>query len=143
MAQLVGALFCALKGCWFDSESGHIPGLWVASLVRVCTGGNKLMFLSHIIVSLSLSLSLSPPLPLKSKETCPWVSIKKTMMHHCEYILVLARLKMGTREKPGFPTSLTCLLSAISMVSSGGCVSSSSLIPTRQTHYVSNFYRVT
>ena len=49
------------KGCRFDSQSGHIPRLQVQSPVGVHTGGNLLMFLSHIDVSLSHRfLSLSP-----------------------------------------------------------------------------------
>ena len=28
------ALFCKLKGLRFESQSGHMPGLWVWSLVR-------------------------------------------------------------------------------------------------------------
>ena len=45
------------KGCRFDSQSGYIPRLWVPSPVRAHTGGNQLMLLSCISVSLSLFLS--------------------------------------------------------------------------------------
>ena len=40
----------------FDSLSGHTPRLRFLSLFGVCIGGNQLMFLSHIDVSLSLPL---------------------------------------------------------------------------------------
>ena len=39
------------------SQSGHVPGLWVWSLVGVHARGNHLMSLT----SMFLSLSLSPP----------------------------------------------------------------------------------
>ena len=39
----------------FNFQSGHMPRLWVQSLVRVHSRGNQLIFLSHINVSLSLS----------------------------------------------------------------------------------------
>lgn len=35
------ASFCALKGCWLDSSSEHIPGLKVSYLARVYRGGNQ------------------------------------------------------------------------------------------------------
>ena len=43
------------KGQGLHFRSGHMPGLWVLSSVRVCTRGSPLMFLSHIAVSLPLS----------------------------------------------------------------------------------------
>ena len=46
----------APKGCGFNPQPGYLPRLWVQSLVRVHTEGNRLMFFS-----LSLSVSLSPP----------------------------------------------------------------------------------
>ena len=55
---------CKVKGCWFDSWSGHMPGLWVQTPVGVCTGGNWSMFVSHIDLSLLLSL---PPFPSLQK----------------------------------------------------------------------------
>ena len=61
VAQLVGAL--SMIGCGFDSQSGHIPRLWVRFSVGACTGGNQLMLLSHINVF--LSPFLSPFLSLK------------------------------------------------------------------------------
>ena len=67
MAHLVGALSYKLKGCGFNSQSGHMPRLWVQSLVGVLMGGNRPMFLSHIDISLPLSPSLS--LFLKSTST--------------------------------------------------------------------------
>ena len=48
------------KGCWFDSWSGHMPGLHVWSPVGVRMGVNQLMFLCHIDMSLPLFL---PPFP--------------------------------------------------------------------------------
>ena len=64
MAQLVGALFHKPKSCRFNSQSGHMPGLQVRSLVWARMRGNRLVLLSHINVFLLLSL---PPFPsLKS-----------------------------------------------------------------------------
>ena len=45
-AQLVGSSSRTPKGCGIDPWSGHIPKLWVRSLVRVPTEGNWSMFLS-------------------------------------------------------------------------------------------------
>ena len=56
VAQLVGCHSATAKGFWFDSWSGHMPGLPVQYLVGVCTRGNRSMFLSHMGVSLPLSL---------------------------------------------------------------------------------------
>ena len=56
MAQLVGVSSHKPKGHRFDSQSGHMPRLWVRSLVGACVRGNQLMFLSHINGSLPLSL---------------------------------------------------------------------------------------
>ena len=67
VAPLVGASACKPKSCGFSSWSGHIPGLWVRSPLRVYMGGNQSMFLSHIDVSLSSSLSLTLSLPLSLK----------------------------------------------------------------------------
>ena len=53
VAALAGALSHTPKGCGFDSQSGHMPRLWVRSLVGACTGG------THTDVSLYLLLSLS------------------------------------------------------------------------------------
>ena len=57
MAQVVGASSCKTGRSWVDPESGHMPRLLVRTLVRVCTGGSRLIFLSRIDVSLSLPLS--------------------------------------------------------------------------------------
>ena len=51
-----------VKGRWFDSWSGHMPGLWVRCLVGARMRGDGLMFLSYTVVSLSFSL---PSLPSK------------------------------------------------------------------------------
>ena len=59
MAQLFGVSSCKPKGHGFNSQSGHIPRLWVRSLVGAHTGGNQSMFLSYINVSLSLPPFLS------------------------------------------------------------------------------------
>ena len=58
VAQLVRTLSCTPKGCGFDSQSGHIPGLWI----RTPAGGyleaiNQ--WFSHTDVSLPLSLPSS------------------------------------------------------------------------------------
>ena len=47
-----------LKGHWLDSQSGHMPRLQVQSPVGAGMRGNRLIFPSHIKVSLPLSLSL-------------------------------------------------------------------------------------
>ena len=49
----VGASSHKPKGCKFNSWSGHMPRLWVLSLVRVHLRGNQSVFPSHIDVSLS------------------------------------------------------------------------------------------
>ena len=46
VTQLVGVLPCKPKDCVFNSQSGHIPGLWVQLLVGACARGSQLMFLS-------------------------------------------------------------------------------------------------
>ena len=48
---MVGALIYGLKGCRFCSQSGHIPGLQVQSLVGVRTKGNLSMFFSLSLMS--------------------------------------------------------------------------------------------
>ena len=53
------------KGCRSDSWSGHIPGLWARSLVGGVGEANRLMFLSHISVSL---LYFALPSPLSGPE---------------------------------------------------------------------------
>ena len=63
VAQLVGASSCNLKGCRFDSQSGHMPRLRVWSLVRALVRGNQSM---SMCVCLYVSLSLSSPLSLLS-----------------------------------------------------------------------------
>ena len=54
MAQLVEASCCRPEDCRFDSQSGSNLGCGVWPLVRECTGGNWLMFLSLQCFSLSL-----------------------------------------------------------------------------------------
>lgn len=53
--QLIGVSSHAPKCCWFYSYSGHIPDLWLQSLI----GGSQLMFPLYIDVSLGLPSSLS------------------------------------------------------------------------------------
>ena len=61
LASVVGASSSKLKGHRLDSQSGHMPGLQVLSLVGACSG----TFLSHdVCLSVSLPLSLSLPFPL-------------------------------------------------------------------------------
>ena len=62
VAQLVGGFPHAPKSCEFAARSGHIPMLCDPAPAGVCTGGNLLMFISHIDVSVShtLCLFLSP-----------------------------------------------------------------------------------
>ena len=54
LAQLVGASSHTPKGCGFNFWSAHVPRLQVQFLVRTHPGGNRLMFLSHIDVTLFL-----------------------------------------------------------------------------------------
>ena len=54
---------CEPKSPWFDSWSGHMPGLQVQSLVRACVEGNRWVFLS-------LSFSLPSPLSKIKKYIC-------------------------------------------------------------------------
>ena len=79
MGQMVRVLSCKPKGHQFDSWSGHMPGLWVWSLVRAHARGNQSMFLSHTDVSLPLSLSLLSLL-LKSKTMSSGEDKKKTLI---------------------------------------------------------------
>ena len=59
-----GVSSCKLKGCWFDSQSGHMPGLRVQFPMGVDTRGNQLMSLTSIFLSLTFSL---PSLHSKNK----------------------------------------------------------------------------
>ena len=71
VAELVGGLSHAPKGCWFSSWSGHIPRLQVRSLAKTGMGGNQSMFLSYVSVSLSHSFSSPLPLPQAPALTVP------------------------------------------------------------------------
>lgn len=44
------------EGGMFNPWGGHMPRLRVQSPVGVCVGGSRLMFFSHVSLSLSLSL---------------------------------------------------------------------------------------
>ena len=68
VAQLVGALFCAPKGCRLISWSGHIPRLQVQSLVRAYTRGNQSMFLSLSLPLSQINLKKNPQVGIKEKE---------------------------------------------------------------------------
>ena len=57
------ALACEPKGCWFNSQSGHMPGLW-ARFCRGCERGSWSMYLWHIDASLPFSL----PYPLSKNK---------------------------------------------------------------------------
>ena len=63
------------KGYRFAPWSGHIPRLWVWSPVGAHMRGNRLIFLSHIDVSLCLSL----PLSLKSINISSGDDLKKRL----------------------------------------------------------------
>ena len=55
VAQLVGASSCKPRGHGFDSWSGHMPRLWVQSLVGACKRDNQSVFLMSMFLSLSPS----------------------------------------------------------------------------------------
>ena len=48
LARWLGCLECCPvhQVCGLDSQIGHVPRLWIQSLVSVCTGGNQSMCLS-------------------------------------------------------------------------------------------------
>nr|KAF6480851.1 hypothetical protein HJG59_010649 [Molossus molossus] len=53
----VRALACRPASHGFNSSQGHVPQLWCLRPWSGCAGGNQLMWLYHIDVSLCLSLS--------------------------------------------------------------------------------------
>ena len=56
---------CKSKGCWFDSRSGHIPGLWARSSVGgVQEATNQCISPTSVLLSLLFSL---PSLLSKNK----------------------------------------------------------------------------
>ena len=60
LSQLVGESSCAPKGGGFHPHVGHVPRLQIQSPVWVRMGGDQLVFLSHINLSLSLkSINIS------------------------------------------------------------------------------------
>ena len=84
VVQLVGASSGTPNGCQFDSQSGHIPKLWVQSLAWEHAGGNQsVIFLSHINVFLALPtplLSLPPFLSLSvNKHILGWGIFKNSV----------------------------------------------------------------
>lgn len=58
-----GPLLCP-EGCWFDSQSWHLPGLQVRSLAGACTGGYQWMLFSLQCFS---SLYACPQMGIKQK----------------------------------------------------------------------------
>ena len=66
---------CEPNGCWFGSQSGHMPGLQARSPVGSAWGVT-----THWCFSPSLSPSL--PLSLKNKQ------IKKTKQKQCDYFSI-------------------------------------------------------
>ena len=75
---------CKLKGCRFDSQSGHIPRLWVLSAVRAHTEATDCCF-SLTSMFLSLSLSLSLPLFLKTSMPSVKIFLKKPVTPQRNY----------------------------------------------------------
>ena len=61
VAQLVGASAHTPKGCRFDSQSVHVPGLQVHSQAGCVQEATDQCF-SFTLMCFSLSLFLSPPL---------------------------------------------------------------------------------
>ena len=59
-------LVCETKGCWFDSQSGHMPGLQARSPMGGAQEATDQCF-SHTLMFLSLSFSLPPPLSKNKK----------------------------------------------------------------------------
>ena len=53
-----GELACKLKGCWFNSQTGHNPGLQVRSPAGGIWEATN-WYISHTLMFLSLSFSLS------------------------------------------------------------------------------------
>ena len=96
MAQLLGVLSCAPKGCEFNSWSGHTPRLRVWSLAKAGKRDNRLIFLSHINISLSLSLPLSPPSSFSKISECilGW-GLKKKKMTKQESVAVVWAETLG------------------------------------------------
>ena len=79
VAHSVGTSSCGLKGHGFNSQSGHVPRVWVWFLVVAHAKGNRLMF---------LSLSLPFPSPLKSMGA--WVRILKRKQNiFLKYIILI------------------------------------------------------
>ena len=70
--RLVEVLSCTQKILGFDSWSGHMPKLWVLSLVGQVEKQLTVIFLSHINVSLSLSLSLPFPFSKINNHVLRW-----------------------------------------------------------------------
>lgn len=67
VAPLAEAWSHTPKGCGFNFQSGHLPGLRVPSSVGALMRGNESMFLFHICVF----FSLSPIFSLKSMSISP------------------------------------------------------------------------
>ena len=70
VAQLVGVLSCELEDHEFDSQSKHLPGLWVWFLVRARSSSIPLYERQLFDASISrgrFSPSLPPSFPLSLK----------------------------------------------------------------------------
>ena len=85
-------LACKLKGRWFDSQSGHMPGLWARSPVRG-VWGDALMFLSlSLSPSLTLSLKVNKIL-YKNKEGASYTkSVQRRCFKAQPFVLSLNRI---------------------------------------------------
>ena len=66
------ALACKLKGCWFNSQSGHMPGLWAR-----CPVGGTWEATTYWCFSFSPSLSASLPRCLQLNKTFKKLSTEK------------------------------------------------------------------
>ena len=103
-------LACKLKGHWFHSQTGHMPGLWARSPVEGRARGN------HTLMFISLSFSFSSSL---SKNTLK--NLKKEQQdeasHHCclptcphSPLPGCMGRGLGGRGKGGLPrTQATCV----------------------------------
>ena len=88
MPQLVGVWSRRPEGHGLDSQSGHMPRLWIWSPgVRVSVGGSRLMF---------LSLLPSFPLSLKSMHISSGEGLKKKEVACINDGILLSYKKEGT-----------------------------------------------
>ena len=72
MAQLVEGHFHKAKGCRFHSWSGHLPGLWVQSLVGVMFK-RQLLFLSPFpSLKINKIFKKAAEREREQEEACQW-----------------------------------------------------------------------